>query len=193
MQKIILILVMAAAASAAFAAGTQEKNDQGVVVLHEGQLERGSFLNNLDKVELDGTIQFESPVPELEAGGKSYTLMAPGAMGFCRYVSEGDRIKVKGYILDNKKMMGPMEGFCRMNMAMLEFKALEGNSVVLVETAEFKGTTYQLPWVNHERKAREHIPPNMGRFEHRGGKKACNPEAHRPPHIDGCGNNEFPH
>ncbi len=193
MKKIILILFMMAAAAAVFASGAYETNDQGVVMLNEDQLERGSFLNSPDKVELDGTIQFECPVPELEAEGESYTLMTPGAMGFYRYISEGDRIKVSGYILDHEKMTEPMGCFKRMYTALKDFDALNGNPVVLVETVEFKGTAYQLPWVNHERDVMEHIPPNMGRFEHQGWKKTCKPEAHRPPHVGGCGHNEFPH
>ncbi len=147
MRKMIIILCLLLTAALVFAEGVPENDNDGPVILHAGQLEHSSFLQELEKVELEGTLQFECPVPELAAGGKSYTLRVPGAMGFYRYVSEGDRIKVNGYILDGEKMRGPMEGFY--GRPVQNLKALEGNPVVLVETAEFEGTTYQMPWVNH--------------------------------------------
>ncbi len=152
MKKIFLILCMSAAAATVFATGAQEADEDGVVKLQPRELARNSYLEDLEQAEVTGTVKFESPVPELVAGGKSYTLIAPGAMAFYDYVSEGDKITVKGYIVDEETMpwnAGPAAGPGGRGR-MFDLEALEGNIELLVESVEIDGTTYQLPWVDNE-------------------------------------------
>ena len=150
MKKMILVLLMITAAVMVFAAGTQETNENGVVELERGDLARNSFLSGQEKVELTGTIVYESPFPELKVGSRQYTLSAPGAMMFSGYINEGDKITVTGYIMDENSTFGPMGGRGGMGYGMQDYKALEGNTVILVESAEIDGTVYQLPWVNDD-------------------------------------------
>ena len=163
MKKMIAVLCMMAAAAAVFASGAQEVNEEGIVELEKGELARNSYLEDLDKIELKGTIKFESPVAELTSGGKDYTLMAPGSREFMQYISEGDRMTVTGYILDEDSMPGPMGGRMfgntqggRMSGNMQDrgihqdFDVLEDNITLLVETVTIDGKTYQLPWVDDD-------------------------------------------
>ncbi len=152
MKKIFLILMITAvAAGAVFANGTQEKNEDGVVVLEPGMYDRSSSLDDLKKVDVKGKLTFESPVPELTAGGKTYTLVAPGAMQFISYVKEGDTLTVHGYILeDDNTFFGGMFGGRGGRGMMYDNSAVEGNINLLVESVEYNGTTYQLPWVGDD-------------------------------------------
>jgi len=144
MKRIVIVSIMILAVSiAAFAAGSQEVNENGVVELERGTLARNSYLDDLDKVEISGVIKFESPVPELTSGGKDYTIFAPGMQMFSGYLTEGQRISVTGYILEEDSMFGAGRG--RM---VQDTKALDGNSTLMVETVEIDGTVYQLPWVD---------------------------------------------
>jgi hypothetical protein len=153
MKKTILVLLMISAAAMVFATGAQETNENGVVELERGDLARNSFISSHEKVELTGTIVYESPFPELKVGSKMYTLTAPGAMIFSSYLNEGDKITVTGYVMDDESALRPMDGKNgrndrgRMGNGMQDYKALEGNIVLLVESAEIDGTVYQLPWV----------------------------------------------
>ena len=157
MKKSVILLVMIITAAAVFATGAQEADDDGVVELRPGELQKNAWLQGLDEVELTGSIVFESPVPELRSGGKDYTLTAPGAMGLVAYLEEGQRVTVKGYILDaeNQAFNGPGRAFGgrggMMNGpegSMPGIQALEGNTTVLVESVTIDGVVYELPWVN---------------------------------------------
>ena len=140
-------MLMIAAAAAVFANGTQEADADGIVRLDRGDIARSTYLDDLKPIDVKGTLNYESSVPELVSGGKSYTLFAPGAMMFSDYVREGDKLSVKGYILDDQsgffgRMGGP--GY------MFDNKAVEGNTTILVESVEFNGKTYELPWVGDD-------------------------------------------
>ncbi len=95
--------------------------------------------------------------------GKAILLIAPGAMAFYDYVSEGDKITVKGYIVDEESCPlfdGRAPGMGGRGR-MFDLEALEGNTGLLVESVEIDGTTYQLPWVDNE--------AGFGRMSDRGG------------------------
>ncbi|HAK47067.1 MAG TPA: hypothetical protein DCO79_14265 [Spirochaeta sp.] len=164
MKKIIVVLLILAAGTAAFANGAQEESEERVVELNRGELNRNSFLEDLDEIELKGTIKYESPIPELNSGGTDYSLMAPGAREYMDYIREGDSITVTGYILDEDWMPGSRGG--RLNGLGMhqDFEAVEGNTVIFLETVTIDGTTYELPWVNEDFSGR-----NSDRGRHSGG------------------------
>ena len=151
MKKMIAVLLLVGASAAVFAGGAQETNEDGVVELEKGQAARASVLEDLEKIEVTGTIKFESPVAELEVGSQDYTLMIPGAREYMDYIQEGDRVTVTGYILDEETMPGPMGGKNGKSAGgmMHDLEVLEGNETLMVETVTIDGTTYELPWVEN--------------------------------------------
>ena len=152
MKKLVITAVLIIAASAAvWASGNLEANEDGVVELEPQQLARDSYLSQLESVELKGVVKFESPVPELVSGGKDYTLTAPGMMMFAGYLEEGQRLTVKGYLVDQEQQPAfpngkpGMPGGRGPGMFSNGTAAIEGNSVVLVESVIIDGVEYRLP------------------------------------------------
>lgn len=145
---------MILAAAAVFATGNQEVNEDGVVELERGELARNSYLDDLEKIEVTGVVKFESPVAELRVGGKDYTLTAPGGQMLSGYLSEGQRITVSGYLLEEDLNFGVGAGRTGrpggVNSRFENIEVLEGNINLLVEAVEIDGTVYQLPWVDGE-------------------------------------------
>ena len=146
MKKTILVLFMAATAAVIFASGSQEKNNDGVIELQPGPRSAYNYTEGQEEVELKGQVKFESPVPELVSGGKTYSLFAPGAMAFYGYLEEGDDITVSGYLLDEDAAASCMSGFGRRGPnAMFSDDEVAMDNVIWVETVEMDGETYQLP------------------------------------------------
>ena len=170
MKKIIAVLLIMTAGMAAFASGNQEADDDGVVRLERGTLARNSYLEDLEMVEVRGAVKFESPVPELTSGGKDYSLMVPGMRNYMGYISEGDRVVVTGYIIeDDQYMYGPRGGMMYGGEPpCTDIEALEGNTLLMVASIEIDGTVYELPWVNDDfgygnRGPEGRMPGGMGR------------------------------
>ncbi len=146
MKKALVVLIMLSVAAGVFATGAQEADEDGIVRLDPRDVARNSVLDDYEKVSVKGTIKFESVVPELSAGGKEYALTAPGANMLASYLTEGQKVTVNGYIVDEDSFYGP-RGMGPGMMNFLNPEALNNDITLLVESVEIDGQLYMLPWV----------------------------------------------
>ena len=151
MKKIIAVLMILTAGFAVFASGSQEADDNDVVRLTPGTMARNGSIEDLEEIELTGVVKFESAIPELTVNGTDYTLMTPGMHEYAGYIKEGDSVVVTGYVMEEDQAFpGSRGGRMYGESLCYSLDVLEGNTVVLVETVEIDGVTYELPWAGDD-------------------------------------------
>ena len=118
-KKLLILAGFALLATSLFAAGAQED----------------ALAQYRDKVTLTGTLQFKDGFPELNVGGKSYAVMAPGVMREVRYLKPGLRMTVEGY----KVNAAPRSPRPDMEHVYAEKVTIDGKTFDLSKNAPFAG------------------------------------------------------